>query len=335
MRWINLIFPVLALYPGLSCEKAGMINNFPAEVSFDISGRMFEGQNIACIDVDHKGNVAVGSDKKLYYLNDGDHRSYNLDFEVLDLAIAPDESVWIGTRGGGLGHLSGNSFTWYTMENAGLPRDYVRNVLAAPDGKIWFSACAFRIGGLGVFDGKKFEFYTPENSPLNQNIIEDIEIGEDGGVFIATSGKVGRTNIYRISGNSWDCLGDEEGMFYWVFSFTLGPSGIIYLVEDFSLSSAMYPNRLFQFSDNEWNKIETEDMPRLNYFTTIKADRRNYCWIAGSEGESAFLHVFNGKSWINSPEDMLHDDFITTIEVDSDNNIWIGTYNNGVFILKQ
>ena len=333
MRRIYLIFFILTLLSGLSCEKD---ENFPMGVSFNVSGRMLEGEKISCIDVDYKGNVAIGSNKTLYYSNDGDEDSYDLEFEISDLAIAQDESVWIGTGGGGLGHLSGGSFTWYTSENAGLPRDYVRNVTVAPDGKIWFSSCAFRIGGLGVFDGKDFEFFTPENSPLNQNIIVDLEIDEeDGTVFIATTGTVSKTNIYRISDRSWDCLGDEEGMFYWVFSFTLGQSGMIYLVEDFSLSSTMRSNNLFQFEDDQWNKINSDDMPDLDFFTRIKADKRNYCWIAGSDDEAAILHVFTGKSWITSPKDMFPDSFISTIEVDDKNNIWVGTWNNGVYILNQ
>jgi len=320
---------------GLSCEDIGMVNNFPAEISFNISDRMLEGKNITCIDADNAGNVAVGANRTLYYRNNGKEESYTLNFEILDLAIAPDESVWVGTNGGGLAHLTDNSLIWYTTENADLPRNYIRNVSAAPDGKVWFSSCAFRIGGLGVFDGEDFEFMTPENSPLNQNIIEDIEIDDQGVIYIATTGTVGRTNIYRISGQSWDCLGDEEGMFYWVFSFTLTPSGTIYLVEDFSLSSALMTNKLFQYKNNQWINIETDGMPGLDFFTRIKADRRNYCWVASSDDESAYLHVFNGKSWINSPRGHFPDEYITAIEVDNENNIWIGTWNNGVFILNQ
>lgn len=326
-------FFVLPLLLTVSCQKDDLISNFPASVSFDISGRMLEGKHISCMDIDTKGNICIGSDKELYFINNSDQKSYSLDFPILDLAIAPDGSIWIGTNGGGLGHFTGKGFTWYTKANAGLPRDYIRNVEIEPNGKVWFSSCAFRLGGLGVFDSKKFEFFTPENSPLNQNMIEDIEIDQDGKVYIATTGTVGKTNIYRISDKSWDCLGDEKGIFYWVFSFTVGPSGIIYLVEDFSLSSSFRSNNLFRFEDNKWQKID--DIPRISFFTRLKADKRNYCWLAGYGDHSAILHVYNGESWLNSPEDIFPDDYITTIETDSDNNIWVGTSQNGVFIINQ
>ena len=319
----------------VSCEKDSSVNSFPAEVSFDVSNRLLEGQPIKCIDFDEQGNAYIGSGSKLHYSNGTIQKTYTLDYAILDLAVAPDQTVWIGTNGGGLCHFAGNEFTWYTSASAGLPRDYIRHVEIAPDGLVWFSSCAFRIGGLGICNGEKFEFLTPENSPLNQNIIEDIEIDNAGAVYIATTGTVGKTNIYRITDKSWECLGDEKGTFYWVFSITICPSGIIYLVEDFSLSSAMISNKLFRLENDKWQIIESEDIPEIGFFSSIKADKRNYCWLAGHGEHSAILHVYNGESWVSSPEGLLPDDHITTIEVDSDNNILVGTYESGIFILNQ
>jgi ligand-binding sensor domain-containing protein len=327
---------ILTLFLSNSCSKEDLVNNFPATVNFDITGRLLEGKRITSIATDNKGNICIASDKELYYRNNNEQKVFNLDFPILDLAIAPDETVWIGTNGGGLGHLSGRKFTWYTKANAGLPRDYIRNVEIGKDGNVWLSCSAFKLGGLGIFDGDKFEFLTPENSPLNQNIISDLEIDEDGNIYIATSGTVGKSNIYRISGKTWDCLGDENGTFYWVWSFTIAPSGIIYLVEDFSLSSSSYnKNKLYEFRDNKWQKIETTDIPGTNFYAPVRADKRNYCWLAVNGDNSPFLIVYNGDYWQNSPAGLFPDDFITAIEVDSNNNIWVGTWANGVFILNQ
>jgi ligand-binding sensor domain-containing protein len=326
---------ILTLFLTNSCTKKDLTNDFPATVRFDVTGRLLEGKHINSIATDNKGNIYIASDKELYYKNNNGQKLYNLDFPIMDLDIAKDETVWIGTNGGGLGHLSGKGFTWYTNANAGLPRDYIKNVEIGKDGKVWFSSSAFKIGGLGNFDGIKFEFLTPENSPLNQNIIDDLEIDEDGNIYVATSGTVGKSNIYRISGKSWYCLGDEKGTFYWVWSFTIGPSGIIYLVEDFSLSSSFNTNKLYEFKENKWQKVETTDIPQINFFTPIKADKRNYCWLAGNGDHSPFLSVFNGDKWQNSPAGLFPDDYITAIEVDSNNNIWVGTWANGVFILNQ
>lgn len=326
---------ILLLISTVSCQKDGLINNYPSKVNFEVTGRLLEGKRIDCISNDSRGNTYIGSGKELYYIKGSSQKEYSLDFGILDLAIAPDHSVWIGTNGGGLGHLTEKGFTWYTSLNAGLPRDYVRHVKIAPDGKVWFTSCAFRLGGLGIYNGRSFEFLTPENSPLNQNIIDDIEISEEGVVYIATSGTVGHSNIYRISDNSWECLGDEKGTFYWVFSFTLCPSGNIFVVEDFSLSSSFNSNKLYQFSNDKWEKIETNGIYPRGFFSTVKADKRGYCWMPDFSGTTPLLQVFNGKTWATSPDNTFPDDYFTVIETDSKNNIWVGTSKNGVFILNQ
>jgi hypothetical protein len=320
----------------ISCQKDKLINSFPEEVRFDVSNRLFEGKRIDRIATDNKGNIVVVSNKEIYYTSNKSFKTYVVDFPVMDVSIAPDETVWIGTNGGGLGHLSEKGFTWYTVANAGLPRDLVSNVEVSPDGEVWFTSCAHNLGGLGIYRGNKFEFLTPDNSPLNQNLVTDIEISADGIVYIATGGTVARTNIYRITDNKWECLGDEKGTFYWVWTFTTGSSGILYLVEDFSLSS-YFPNsnKLYEFRDNKWQKIVTDDVPGIGYFAPLITDKRNFCWIPGNIGDSPILYVYNGESWIKSPIGVFPKDYITSIGVDNNNNIWVGTFSNGVFILYQ
>jgi len=318
-----------------SCKKEGYIYNYPADVSFKISAKLLKEKKIDCIKTDRKGNIYVGSDKEMFVIKGSNQESYSIGSPVLDIAVGLDNIIWIGTSGKGLGRFDGKKFTWYNKENSGLPRNYVAQVETDFDNRIWFTCCANKTGGLGIFDGHRFDFLTPENSPLNQNIISDIEAGQDGAIYIATSGIVYLTNIYRIKGKTWQCLGAEEGTFYWVNSFTITPSGKIFLVEDFSLSSLFQENRLFCFDNNEWYIINENGQPKIPYMAVIKSDRRNYLWLAGYEKNSAVLYVYNGKSWIHSPEGLFPDDIINVIETDYENNIYLGTYKNGIFILNQ
>ncbi|HCI55417.1 MAG TPA: hypothetical protein PLN06_03440 [Bacteroidales bacterium] len=325
----------ISIFVTVSCTKEDFIENYPAEISFNISSHLLEGKKIKCIEVDKSGNIYAGSGNKLYCISGNNITEYCSGTDILDLSLSPDKTLWIGSANKGLGRLRGNDFIWYNKENSGLPRDYVAHVEVAPDGRVWFTSCASDLGGLGIYDGKTFEFLTPDNSPLNQNLIEDLEIGDDGSIYIASSGKVGHTNIYRIKGNKWECLGDENGTFYWVFNFTVSPSGIIYLVEDFSLSSTFRTNKVFKFEDNKWYNIDIDSFLIPYFFNIIKADRRGFCWLAGSAENPAMLYVYDGKKWTGSPEGILPEDFITVIETDFDNNIYVGTYNNGIFIINQ
>jgi len=208
------------------------------------------------------------------------------------------------------------------------------NVEVGRDGRIWFSSCGSDLGGLIVYDGKKFEIYTPDNSILNQHVINNIEVDHDGSLYVVTQCYVNLSNVYRISNNSWDCLGNT---FYYITSFTVGPESIIYLLEDFAASSELFnTNTFYEFRNDQWKKLAANFMIWTTPVTAIKADRRNYCWAAVIEISGDYtLYVFDGAKWVKSPEDLFYGDMITTIRTDMDNNIWIGTANNGVFILNQ
>lgn len=317
-----------------SCDKDDSTIYFPEEVKFDVTARLLEGKKISAIDFDNNGIAIIGSGSTVYFNSKSGLTSYEISFEVLDLATAPDNSVWVGTNGG-LVHLSDGDITLYNNASSGLPRDYVSNVEVSPEGVVWFSSCAHQLGGLGIYDGRRFTFLTPENSPLNQNIITDIEISPDGDVYIATDGTVGKTNIYRISNGSWECLGDEEGTFYWTMSFALDLEENIYLVEDFSLSSTMRKNQMHVYRSGNWEKLNTDEHQVFTFFSAIKADKRNYCWVTTMQEPGPGLLVYDGMQFHESPAGLIPDGLISVIEADRENNIWVGTNSDGIFILNQ
>lgn len=319
-------------------RKEDSLKTYSPTVKFEVTGRLLEGKRIDCIEPNYKGNTWIASGQELFHYKNGTlENSYPLDFSILDISIAGDESLWIGTSGGGLGHLTKNGITWFTVANSGIPRDYIANVEVGLDGRVWFSSSAHDYGGLVVYDSKKFNLFTPDNSMLNQQVIDDIGIDHNGAIYVMTSSKVNKTNIYRVSNDSWKCLGNEYGTFYWVTVVTVGPSNTIYLLEDFMLSSSTADtNKFYIYKNYEWKRLKPDFMnSRLSFFTALKADRRDYCWAADIEGNSYLLHVFNGGRWESAPPGLFNGDKISTIETDFDNNIWIGTAKNGVFILKQ
>lgn len=321
-------------------KKAYPLKDYSPEIKFAVTGRMLEGKFISGIETDYNGNIWIASTKELYYYKNGVLlESYTLDFPILEISISGDESLWIGTNGGGLAHLSNKQFTWFNKANSGLTRDYINNVLVGLDGRIWFSSCQSNAGGLMVYDGKEFKLFNPENSRLNQYVIDDIGIDQYGNIYVSTMGYVTKANVYRMKDNNWECLGNDNGTFYWTYSFSVGPSGVIFLLEDFSLSSGSnHNNKIYTYFQNQWKPIECDYYPYNGFPIYIaKVDMRNYCWFASKviSKTGHFLHVYDGKSWTDSPEGILPEDQITTIKVDFDNNIWIGTAHNGIFILKQ
>jgi len=347
VAWLFVMFVFL----NSSCEKEApqidenvsltpkeiILKDYPPEISFEVTNHLFEGKQIDCIEPNYNGNTWVASGNELFHIKDGAQKSYTLDYPIKDISIAGDENLWIATFGGGLACLSEGELTWYNRENSHIPRDTIFNVEVGLDGRIWFSSGAMNRGGLLVYDGKEFITYSPENSILNQHVIGDIEIDHDGSIYVNTSGKVGKSNVYRIINDSWEGLG---GGFYWIQQYTVGPEGEIYLYIDYSLSSSLVLSQegynFYHFKENDWERLFPEfQPPSFVYFTAMKADRRNFCWAGRITGSSSRLYVYNQESWIEAPEELFVNDNINTIETDMDNTIWIGTAKNGVYIFNQ
>ena len=97
---------ILSALLTISCEKNNSVSDDPSEVSFDVSSRLLEGTKINCIDFNEDGYAWIASGSELYFHDGRALKSYNIGFPILDLAVAPDQTVWIGTNGGGLAILT-------------------------------------------------------------------------------------------------------------------------------------------------------------------------------------------------------------------------------------
>ncbi|HPI69356.1 MAG TPA: hypothetical protein PL003_09075 [Bacteroidales bacterium] len=269
-------------------EKKDSLKEYSPEIKFEISGRLLEGKHITCIEPNYKGNTWIASGNDLYHFIGDKEKIYNLDHTIRDISIGGDETLWIATSGG-LGHIYDNEVKWYTTENSDLPRNSMFNVEVGRDGRIWFASCQSDMGGLIVYDGKTFEKYTPDNSILNQHVIANIDIDHYGSIYVVTQCYVNSSNVYRISDNKWDCLGN---IFYYISAFTVSPESIIYLVEDFAASSELFnTNTFYEFNHDQWRKLAAGFMIWTTPVTAIKADRRNYCWAAVIEFSCVFQNT--------------------------------------------
>jgi signal transduction histidine kinase len=92
---------------------------------------------------------------------------------ISSLCTSPDESLWIGYRGLGVGRFLGGRFVRFGTEH-GLWDDYVLHVLADGAGRIWFAA------NRGVFSVTEKEFAAVAAG--RQSRVHSVVYGEDEGV---------------------------------------------------------------------------------------------------------------------------------------------------------
>lgn len=335
------IFIVIAFITFVSCEKNQdvqdiSLSEYPSEIRFDNSEWLFQDKSISCLDFDADGNIWFGSGSNLIFYDEVDTQVYDAQSLINDLAVAPDGTVWLGTKDKGLVHFSEDHFTEYTKENAGIPRDYVHSVQVDSRNRVWFSSATHDLGGLMCYSNGSFTLFSPENSLLNQHVIQDIKIDKNDNVYFFTIGTVGNTSILKISDKGeWKQLGGSDALFYWLRSLDVGSNEQVYVTSDHSLSScyACYTDEIYCFEGGRWNVLETPY--NVNYIPQMFLDKRDFIWtIYSAPNEYFSIYVFDGENWFRSSEGQILETYFNKVKIDCKNNIWFCT-SNGIFILKQ
>lgn len=109
--------------------------------------------------------------------------SYNPDY-VFAMHIDADDTVWIGTWGGGVGRYDGENWTTLTSRD-GLAGDIVYSIARTPDGAYWFGTNR----GLSRFDGTNWQTFTRRDG-LPQNDVYSLAVDPDGSIWAGTRGGV-------------------------------------------------------------------------------------------------------------------------------------------------
>jgi len=111
--------------------------------------------------------------------------SYNPDY-VFALQIAQDDSVWVGTWGGGVAHFDGSNWTNLTV-NDGLAGNIIYSIAQDDEGVLWFGTNH----GLSRYDGQSWHNYGRHDGLLDVNVYA-ISITPDGNIWAGTRNGVTR-----------------------------------------------------------------------------------------------------------------------------------------------
>ena len=129
---------------------------------------------------------------------------------IRSLCVTPDNSLWIGSAGQGLGRLKAGRFSQFTTEH-GLPDDYLSNILPDGHGRLWFA------GNRGIFS-------------VHEKGFDDIEAGKATRVWPVVYGRNDGLQRLQASHDAWPgALCDSAGRLLFAMQSGVAvvyPSGI-------------------------------------------------------------------------------------------------------------
>jgi len=112
--------------------------------------------------------------------------TYNPNY-VFSVLVAPDDTVWVGTWGGGVARYDGQR--WHNLSSQqGLAGNIVYAIARSPDGTLWFGTNK----GVSRFDGKAWQSITKQHGLLEDNVYA-LAVTPSGEVWAGT-----RRGVTRI-----------------------------------------------------------------------------------------------------------------------------------------
>ncbi|MDH5527137.1 MAG: regulator [Nitrospirota bacterium] len=135
------------------------------------------------------GSVRPGEESShshdLTTLDDAGGETYNANY-VFSLHMDPQQTLWIGTWGGGVSRYDGKQFSHLTQAD-GLAGNVVYAIAQGPDGAYWFGTNH----GLTRYDGNRWDIYNRERGLLGEDVYT-VVVDADNVVWAGQKGGVSK-----------------------------------------------------------------------------------------------------------------------------------------------
>jgi ligand-binding sensor domain-containing protein len=239
---------------------------------------------------------------------------------ILNVAIDKNNVKWIGTDGEGLVSYDGVEWKIYNSENSPIPFDKVNVIYVDNDNNKWFGTA-----GLVKYDGASWTIYNTSNSGLPSDMVWTLESDINGVLWIGTYDK----GLVSFDGINWKVYntGNSGLPSNYITSITIDKKGNKWI--------GTYINGIAKFDGSTWEVFNSNNMWIPDKVTTLKADNSNNIWAGITSWDYYIGGLYkydDAHGWALFSS--YFSDRISCIVIDPNNIYWIGSYDNGIGLIK-
>ncbi len=319
-----------------------------------------EVRNVTALLRDHSDAIWIGTrDQGLFRYGQGVLTSFLATGalthqSISDLSMAPDGSIWVGATSDGIARVQGYRVHAYGTE-AGLPADDVISILADPNGTVWIGT---RTRGLWRLAGGIVTQPAGLAGARNRNV-RDIHFDREGSLWMATDHGLERirtarfktmgaseglptsmvnTTLEASDGSVW--VGTDEGVAVLRNGMVrtdfpeIGNQHVLALAEaqDGSIWIGTYGNGLYRYDHGTVTRRSAAggDIPDDLVFALHVGP--SGVWMGSRQGASRLTP--DGFESITTADGLGSND-ITVIHETLDRDLWLGTYDAGLHLLRN
>ncbi len=185
---------------------------------------------------------------------------------VRNVLRSRDGSLWIGTDGSGVYHLSGQTMKHFTTSE-GLVNNFIRVFLESRDGSLWMGTD----NGVSHMERGGFHNFTMQNG-LAYNSIRSLLEDRDGSVWIGTEHGLSRYRAGQFIADAMTAaLGDEK---VWA----------LHQDTDGSLWIGTRAHGLYRYRSGQLSHYTTANGLASDSIYCILEDRQGHFWFSGPAG---------------------------------------------------
>jgi len=242
------------------------------------------------------------------------HLGLSNRYDITDIAITADGTVWVSTFNDGVRKLPPGSSEWIHIDTTdGLVNNQVRSITSLTDGNVWFGT----EGGASRFGPDGWTSFTSVQGLINNNVY-GIAGSPDGEIWFATAGGVSQLNPQTLS---WDNISSDL-----ISAIAVSPKGTPWVAPFLGNPSKIVASNS--------GALEFESSFNFNYVEQFMFAPDGILWIAGYNGIGRFnpatgvLDIYNRMSSKGAFVDAAKD-----LDIAPDGSLWIAaeTYTPTVY----